>query len=52
MEGYTVFSVDQIEDLPEHYYTNPEAYYSTLAHELTHNAEVRIMPCSGAKQLH
>ena len=95
MKGYTVFNVEQIEGLPEHYYGKPaaptetvhrieraesffaatgaeivhggsqacyvvsrdhihmpcidvfrdaEAYYATLAHETTHNAEFRIMP--------
>lgn len=100
MKGYTVFNVEQIEGLPEHYYEkppaiiepeqriehaegffaeagadirhggnrayysggsdhvqmpyfetfcSPEAYYGTLAHELTHNAELRIMPRSRPK---
>jgi antirestriction protein ArdC len=95
MKGYTVFNVEQIDGLPEHYYAKPEpksdavqriahaesffaatgaeirhggskAYYSistdhvqlppfesfrdaeshyaTLAHEATHNADIRIMP--------
>ncbi|HVR26691.1 MAG TPA: hypothetical protein VMU26_25600 [Candidatus Polarisedimenticolia bacterium] len=34
---YTVFNVEQIEGLPE-------VYYATLAHELTHDADSRIMP--------
>jgi antirestriction protein ArdC len=37
MKGYTVFNVEQMEGLPE-------VYYATLAHELTHNADSRIMP--------
>ena len=100
MKGYSVFNVEQIEGLPEHYYTQPEAvidpalridhaeeffnhtsadirhggnrafysggndhvqmphfetfkspesYYATLAHELTHNAELRIMPRRSAE---
>lgn len=89
MKAYTVFNVEQIEGLPEHYYAKPEpiidpaqriehaetfiaatgadirhggsdhvqmpcferfnapeAYYATLAHELTHYAVNRIMPHS------
>ena len=101
MKAYTVFNVEQIEGLPEHYYVkpdpvidpaqriahaeaffsatgadlrhggnrafyrgggsdhvqmpvfecfrSPEAYYATLAHELTHNAEVWIMPRRSAQ---
>ena len=37
MKGCTVFNVEQMEGLPE-------VYYATLAHELTHNADSRIMP--------
>jgi antirestriction protein ArdC len=95
MKGYTVFCVEQIDGLPEHFYappspplpaperveaaerfaansradirhggnrafyaietdrvqlppfesfTDPESYYATLLHELTHNADPRIMP--------
>ena len=100
MKGYSVFNVEQIEGLPDHYYAeppkiidpvlridhaddffanagadvrhggnrafysggndhvqmpffetfrSPEAYYATLAHELTHNAELRIMPRRSAE---
>ena len=49
MKGYTVFNVEQIDGLPEHYYAtaqqipegierdeDAQAYYATLAHEVTH----------------
>ena len=32
-------------------FRSPEAYYATLAHELTHNAEVWIMPRRSAQQV-
>ena len=95
MKGYTVFNIEQIEGLPDHFYAvtapqldpvqrneaaelffantgadirhggnhayyaagpdyvqippfvsfaDAESYCSTLAHEMTHNAETRIMP--------
>ena len=97
MKSYTVFNVEQIDGLPEHFYAKPaprreavprlvaadaffaatgaqivhggsracyvastdnihmpcidffrdaESYYATLAHEATHNADIRIMPTS------
>ena len=43
-QAYYAVGPDYVQTPPFECFQDPEAYYATLAHECTHNAEVRIMP--------
>jgi len=43
-QAYYAAGPDCVKMPPMEAFETPEAYYATLAHEITHNAEVRIMP--------
>ena len=42
--AYYSISSDYVQMPPFEAFRNPESYYATLAHEMTHNADFRIMP--------
>jgi antirestriction protein ArdC len=44
-------STDSIVLPPFETFRDPESYYVTLAHEMTQDADSRIMPCSSTSKL-